>query len=140
MLFLETQTIKLLTMKNIIEIARFKDASEAQVLLSVLRSEGIKCNLKNGITSQILSGYADTGGAIVEVLETDVPRTLEIMKEGGYEIYNPQTESEKRINGLISFMDKIPVIRNLSQEIKIILLLIVVALLVTIILFPFITR
>lgn len=127
-------------MKSTVEIARFKDASEAQVLLSVLRAEHIEYALKNEITSQVLGGYAGMGGVIIEVLETDVTRAMQIMQEGGYEIYNPLKESEKRINWLTSFTDRIPIIRNLSKEWKIILLLITVALFVTAILFLFITQ
>ncbi|MBP1618270.1 MAG: hypothetical protein H6Q14_2097 [Bacteroidetes bacterium] len=127
-------------MDNIVEIARFKNPMDAQVLLSLLRAEGIECNLRNELTSQIMSGYADTGGAIVEVLEADVPRALDILEEGGYEVYSGDAENVKRINWLGSFTDKIPIVKNLSQEARIIILLVAVALIVTAILFPFITR
>lgn len=123
-------------MDNIVEIARFKNPMDAQVLLSLLRAQGIECNL----TSQIMSGYGNIGWAIVEVLEADVPRALSILQEGGYEMYNSNAENAKRINWLSSFTDNIPVVKNLSQEVRIILLLIIVALIVTAILFPFITR
>ncbi len=123
-------------MDNIVEIARFKNPMDAQVLLSLLRAEGIECNL----TSQIMSGYGNIGWAILEVLEADAPRALNILKEGGYEVYSADTENQKRINWLSSLTDKIPIVKNLSQEARIIILLIAVALVVTAILFPFITR
>ena len=31
-----------------------------------------------------MAGYADVGGARLEILEKDLPRALEIMREGGY--------------------------------------------------------
>ncbi|OJU36804.1 MAG: hypothetical protein BGN96_04325 [Bacteroidales bacterium 45-6] len=127
-------------MDNIVEIARFQNPAEAQILLSLLRAEGIECNLRNEFTSQIMGGYVDVGGAIVEVLEADVPRALDILKEGGYEIYNSNTENARPINWLTSFTNKIPIVKNLSQEVRIIVLLVAVALIATAILFPFITK
>ena len=127
-------------MDNIVEIARFQNPAEAQILLSLLRAEGIECNLRNEFTSQIMGGYVDVGGAIVEVLEADVPRALDILKEGGYEIYNSNTENARPINWLTSFTNKIPIVKNLSQEVRIIVLLVAVALVATAILFPFITK
>ena len=127
-------------MEKIVEIARFRDRADAQILLSVLRADGIECNLRNELTTQIMSGYADTGGAVVEVLESDVPQALAIMKEGGYEVFNPESESERRINWLISITSKIPFVKNLSNEAQIIVFLLLIALAITAILYPFITK
>ena len=72
---------------RIVEIARFTYPAEAQTLMAFLRSEGIECFLRNELSSQILAGYADIGGAALEVLSSDAPRAIEIMREGGYEEY-----------------------------------------------------
>ena len=45
-----------------------------QPLMALLRSEGIECYLRNELSSQIMAGYVDVGGARVEILESDVPR------------------------------------------------------------------
>jgi hypothetical protein len=122
-------------MDNIIEIARFKDPADAQVLMSLLRSEGIECSLRNELSSQIMSGYADIGGAALEVLESDVPRALELMKAGGYPINDPDAENAKRLHKLASWADKIPFAKKLAPEIKIFTLLLAIALLATAILY-----
>lgn len=72
---------------RIVEIARFTYPAEAQTLMALLRSEGIECFLRNELSSQILAGYADIGGAQLEVLSSDAPKAIEIMREGGYEEY-----------------------------------------------------
>ena len=71
-------------MDKMVEIARFTYPAEAQTLLALLRAEGIDCYLRNELSSQIMAGYVDVGGARVEILEKDLPRALEIMREGGY--------------------------------------------------------
>lgn len=71
-------------MDKMIEIAEFSYPADAQTLMALLRSEGIECYLRNELTTQIMAGYADVGGARLEILEKDLPRALEIMREGGY--------------------------------------------------------
>ena len=39
---------------KIVEIARFYEPEEAQILESLLKSEGIKCYLRNEYTSQVM--------------------------------------------------------------------------------------
>ena len=69
-------------MDKIVEIARFTYPADAQPLMALLRSEGIECYLRNELSSQIMAGYVDVGGARVEILESDVPRAMKIMEEG----------------------------------------------------------
>ena len=71
---------------KMVEIARFQYPAEAQTLIALLRSEDIECYLRNEYSSQLMAGYIDVGGARVEVLESDVPRALEVMEAGGYDI------------------------------------------------------
>ena len=73
-------------MDKIVEIARFTYPADAQPLMALLRSEGIECYLRNELSSQIMAGYVDVGGARVEILECDVPRAMKIMEEGGYDL------------------------------------------------------
>ena len=70
---------------RMIEIARFMQTTEAEMLASLLESEGIECYVRDGISSRVLFGRADIGGAKVELLEKDVQRASEIMKDHGYE-------------------------------------------------------
>ncbi|MCD8178176.1 MAG: DUF2007 domain-containing protein [Tannerellaceae bacterium] len=72
--------------EKIVEVARFQFPADAFTLLSFLQSEGIECYLRNENTAQLLS-HMDTGGARLEVFEKDVPKVVELIKEGGYEKY-----------------------------------------------------
>jgi hypothetical protein len=69
---------------KMVEIARFTYPLEASTLIALLESEAIDCYLRDEIISGIM-GVIDVGGNRLEVLESDLPRALEIMKEGGYE-------------------------------------------------------
>ena len=71
---------------KVIEIARFEHAAEAEMLASLLNSEGIECYVRDGISSHMMSGRVDIGGAKVDLLGKDALRALEIMKDHNYEI------------------------------------------------------
>ncbi|MDR0536439.1 MAG: DUF2007 domain-containing protein [Tannerellaceae bacterium] len=73
--------------ERIVEIARFTHPSAAQILVTILQSEGINCYLRNAFSSQILGGYADIGGSRLEVLESDSARAIEIAQDSGYGKY-----------------------------------------------------
>ncbi len=68
---------------KIIEIARFYEPERAYMLESLLKSEGINCYLRNEYSSQVMYP-ADMGGIRVELLESDAPRALAIMRANGY--------------------------------------------------------
>lgn len=113
-------------MDKIVEIARFTYPAEAQSLIALLRSEGIECYLRNEYSTQVMAGYVDVGGARVEILESDVPRAMEIMKEGGYPIpdENEQAEPVEQIAG---WARRIPFLRDYSLEKQIMILFVIVA-------------
>ncbi len=113
-------------MDKMVEIARFQYPAEAQTLVSLLKAEGIDCYIRNEYSSQIMSGYVDIGGARVELLESNVPRALEIMKEGGYEIpdENEQPEQIKKIAGWVRH---IPFLKNYPLEKQILIFFILIA-------------
>ncbi len=70
---------------KMVEIARFMQTTEAEMLANLLKSEGIECYVRDGISSRVLFGRADIGGAKVELLDKDVQRASEIMKDHGYD-------------------------------------------------------
>ncbi|MDR1919271.1 MAG: DUF2007 domain-containing protein [Tannerellaceae bacterium] len=88
------------TTDKMVEIARFQYPAEAQTLIALLQSEDIDCYLRNEHSSMVMPGYA-AGGVRVELLESSVPRALEVMKAGGYEIpaedEEPKGMFDKRI-------------------------------------------
>lgn len=114
-------------MDKMVEIARFTYPAEAWTLVAFLESEGINCYIRNELTTQIMAGYADVGGARVEVLESDLPRALELMQEGGYEI--PSEVDDKTIDSVAGIASHIPFLGKYSLEKQIIILLAAVAIL-----------
>ena len=71
---------------KVIEIARFEHTTEAEMLASLLKSQGIECYVRDSISSSNFFGSVDIGGAKVELLKKDARRALDIMKEYNYEI------------------------------------------------------
>lgn len=115
-------------MDKIVEIARFTYPAEAQTLMALLKSEGIECYLRNEITAQLMAGYVDVGGARVEILESDVPRAMEIMKAGGYNL-PAEDEEAQEIEKVAGWTRHIPFLRNYPLEKQIIFFFILIAVL-----------
>ena len=78
---------------KIVEIARFYEPEAAQMIESLLKSEGVNCYLRNEYTSRI-QYPANVGGIRIELLESEVPRAKEILEANGYE-FPKRTSSSK---------------------------------------------
>ena len=72
---------------KMIEIAQFQMAIEAEILASLIKSEGIECYVRDGISNL---GALNTN---VDILLKDASRAIEIMKDHNYEI--PKSLYEK---------------------------------------------
>ena len=70
---------------KLIEIARFDQISEAEVLASLLKSEGIECCVHDEKIGNTFFG-PNFAGVRVELLKKDTQRALGIMKDYNYEI------------------------------------------------------
>ena len=68
---------------KVVELTRFSQVSEAEMLVSLLKSEGIDCYARGSVINDIYRGI-DIGGVKVELLEKDLQHALEIMKDYGY--------------------------------------------------------
>lgn len=121
-------------MDKMVEIARFQYPAEAQTLIALLKSEGIECYLRNEYTSQLYASYVDVGGARVEILESDVPEALEIMKVGGYDIPEEDEEAEQ-IQVVAGWARHIPFLRNYTLEKQIVILFVIIAVLLVLLIF-----
>ncbi len=121
-------------MDKMVEIARFQYPMEAQPLMALLKSEGIECYLRNEYSSQVMAGYVDIGGARIEVLESEVQRALEIMKDGGYEIPD-ENEEEEEIRVVSGLGSKIPWLKRFPLEKQIIIILGAIAILLGLLIF-----
>lgn len=113
-------------MDKIVEIARFTYPADAQPLMALLRSEGIECYLRNELSSQIMAGYVDVGGARVEILESDVPRAMKIMEEGGYDLPREDEQAEP-VEQVAGFACHIPFLRKYPLEKQIMILFVIIA-------------
>ena len=113
-------------MDKIVEIARFTYPADAQPLMALLRSEGIECYLRNELSSQIMAGYVDVGGARVEILESDVPRAMKIMEEGGYALPREYEHAEP-VEQVAGFARHIPFLRKYPLEKQIMILFVIIA-------------
>lgn len=120
-------------MDKIVEITRFTYPADAQILRSLLESEGIECYLKDELSNQILGSYVDIGGVKVEILEKDVPRALEIMEAGGFPV---ETNNEpEQLKALSSFSDRIPFLRKYPLEKQIMIIFIITAVLLALLIY-----
>ena len=113
-------------MDKIVEIARFTYPADAQPLMDLLRSEGIECYLRNELSSQIMAGYVDVGGARVEILESDVPRAMKIMEEGGYDLPR-EDEQAAPVQQAARLARHIPFLRKYPLEKQIMILFVIIA-------------
>ncbi|MDR1381104.1 MAG: DUF2007 domain-containing protein [Tannerella sp.] len=71
---------------KMVEIARFHQSADAEMLANLLQSEGVDCYVRDGISSRVMFGSVDLGGAKVELLQKDVPRASGIMRDHGYDV------------------------------------------------------
>lgn len=110
---------------KIIEIARFPQLEDAQILESLLKSEGIDCYLRNVYSTQVM-GIANMGGIRVELLESEVPHALEVMEANDYDIPS-EDEVPEQIQAVSGWTRHIPFLRSYTLEKQIILLFILIA-------------
>ncbi|MDR3267784.1 MAG: DUF2007 domain-containing protein [Tannerella sp.] len=107
-------------MEKMIEIAHFQQVEEAELLVGLLKSEGIDSYVRNEVSSRVLPNIIV---ARVELLESDVPRALEIMNDCGFAQFaeedNAETAGEP--SGLARY---IPVLRHFSFEKQLVILLV----------------
>ena len=82
--------------EKIITIYTFTFAHEVAIVRGRLESEGIACFAQDELTLQVSPFYSNAiGGIKLQVLERDVPRAVEILKEAGY--LNDDNESAPEI-------------------------------------------
>ena len=73
-----------------------------------------------------VAGYVDVGGARVEILESDVPRAMKIMEEGGYDLPREDEQAEP-VEKVAGFARHIPFLRKYPLEKQIMILFVIVA-------------
>lgn len=72
-------------METFVTVLTFTYPYEVPVIRARLESEGIACYVKDEFTIQVKHIFSQAiGGIKLQVMESDVSRALEILKEGGY--------------------------------------------------------
>jgi hypothetical protein len=84
---------------KMVELARFQTLAEAEMLVSLLKSEGIDCYVRDAVLSQNFFGDESLGLAKVELLAKDVEQAQKIMQDFGYGLpgdseETPETEND----------------------------------------------
>lgn len=121
-------------MDKMVEIARFQNQAEAFMLRSLLESEGIECYLKDEIINQMYGGFVDFGGIKVQVMEDQVPHTMDVMQANGYELPK-EDEAIAPLAPMSGFVGKIPFLRKFALEKQLLIILIVTALLLALLVY-----
>ena len=98
---------------KIVEIARFYEPEAAQMIESLLKSEGVNCYLRNEYTSRI-QYPANVGGIRIELLESEVPRAKEILEANGYE-FPKEDEEDEQLQAVSGWVRHVPFLRHLNN-------------------------
>jgi hypothetical protein len=78
-------------MDQYITVLTFTYPHELNIAKGRLQSEGIACNIKDGFTTEVNPFYSNAiGGVKLQVKESDKDRALEILKEGGFILPEPE--------------------------------------------------
>ncbi|MDR1103046.1 MAG: DUF2007 domain-containing protein [Tannerella sp.] len=100
-------------MEHLVEIANFAQAETAEILASLLRAEGIACTTRDEASSQVLRGAVDIG-VRVEVMEHNVPRALELLKDSGLLQPEAEAEEDKNTDASAGLAGYVPALRKLA--------------------------
>lgn len=110
-----------------ITVLTFTYPHELAVVRARLESEDIECNVLNELTAQVAPYYSNAiGGILLQVKESDLPKTLELLKEWGL-LKNTVEEKNDPLSGLNKFTASIPFLKRISLEKR---LLVIAALIV----------
>jgi len=109
----------------------FTYPTELAVLRLRLEAEGIECRVLDELTVQVYSLYSNAiGGIKLQVKESDVPKTIEILKEGGY-IIDQDLQPSKSFLKLDNATSKLPLLKSVTIELRLIIIAAVGILLIT---------
>jgi len=99
--------------EKFVTVLTFTFASELAIVRGRLESEGIACSVKDELMIQVNPLASNAfGGVKLQVLESDLPRAIEILKETGY-IKDEDLQPPKELVSLGKILSKIPIINKL---------------------------
>ena len=116
-------------MDKFVTVKTFTYPLEVAVIRGRLEAEGIECFAQDELTAQVNPFYSNAiGGVKLQVREQDLRKAIEILEETGY-----LKEADFRPTPLYTTLDnatfKIPLLRNMQLEFR---LMVIVAVVVTV--------
>lgn len=120
-------------MESFITVMTFNHPAELAVLRTLLEANEIEYRLLDELTVQTHPFYSNAiGGVKLQVRESHVQKAIEILKDGGF-INDEDLQPPKSQNKLKNATSRIPLLKNLRPELRImIIIFIVVVILVSI--------
>jgi len=114
-------------MSQWVTVFTFTYPHEAHVLKTRLESEGILVSLKNENMVQVYNFMSNAiGGVRLQVPEPDVPRAMEIIKEGGWQTDRVKEDSFEDL--MLQTGKRIPLLKRMGAMSAVILFLFVIVL------------
>jgi hypothetical protein len=106
----------------------FNHPIELAVLRSRLEADGIECNLLDEYTTEANPFYANAiGGVKLQVLENDVQRAVEVLKEEGY-LKDEHLNHPDILEKLDKTTSRLPILKNLRVELRLMVIITIVVL------------
>jgi hypothetical protein len=110
-------------MSELVTILSIQYPNQVYIIKARLESEGIECFIKDELTIQTDPFLSNAiGGIKLQVKEEDVPDALKILDTEGYQRYKDDTTNPYQ--RLQDFADKIPLLKNVRFEIRLIILIV----------------
>ena len=113
-------------MDELVTIATFTFPHEMAILRAHLESEGIKCFTKDEMLAQVYNFNSQAiGGVKLQIKKSDLENALPILINAGY--YKHETDkSEETRSKLEKLTGRIPFLKKLSLEMRMLLLILII--------------
>jgi hypothetical protein len=112
------------------DIITFNYGYEANLVKSKLESEDIEVWSRDELNAQVCeAGPAAVSGVKLCVRQSEVVRALHILEQGGF-IHEDEEPNLKATGKIVQFLSSVPLLRELSPELAIIILIALAAILI----------
>jgi len=126
---------------KLITVLTFNSIHELALVQGRLESEEIECFVQDELTVQVTPFPNAIGGIKLQVRESDIERTVAILNEIGYITDNDLQPLFDKFTKIERLTSRIPIIRKMRFELRLIVVLVIFAILATgiiiYIIFPF---
>jgi hypothetical protein len=99
---------------GLVTVKTFSYINEVGIVRSYLESEGIETFTKDEFVSSTYATPDAFGGIKLQVKETDVDKTIQLLKEGGY-LKDKDLEPSSSLINLYKFFSRIPFLKKVYK-------------------------